>query len=58
MQLRHLSDLSLDATRLVTVDGLHRHILGVIAGMPVTALRTLDCGGCVAALAVSSAVQR
>jgi hypothetical protein len=40
MQLRHLSDLSLDATRLVTVDGLH---------VP---------GGCGAALAVSSAVQR
>jgi hypothetical protein len=54
MQLRHLSDLSLDATRLVTVDGLHGHILGVI----VTTLRTVDSGGCGAALAVSSAVQR
>jgi hypothetical protein len=73
MQVRHLHVLFstlFDAARLVSVDGMHKPILGVIADMPAGDLRTIrltrgvatlsdpvGSGGCVASI-VSSAVRK
>jgi hypothetical protein len=73
MQLRHLRipfPIPHAATPLVTVDGLSAPVFGIVADMPASALLTIrrtqgvaslsssvDSGGCVAAISISSAVQ-
>lgn len=70
MQFRHLHvpfSTPLDAARSVSVDGIHKPVLGVIADMPARTIRLapgattlgdpVDSGGCVAAI-VSSGVQK